>query len=357
MKVFWKIFLSIAAVISIAGGVLCLIFGAGAFDNPHSEADYRIADDTVVLFKNPNKDFKILNLTDTQVGTLSDWLLIDEQYHADKQLYATMKEVIEKEQPDLITITGDLCWMVDAEVAFRKLVDFIDGYGIPWAPVLGNHDLEGADLPLDKYVEILQNTENCLFQRGPETASGCGNYVINIVEQDRIGNSKGKIVESLIMLDSHASAPEGGYDYIKSDQIEWYTEVVGKLNELNGSAVESTLFFHIPLPEFDAAYNMWEASNFDPSIGFGVMRESVSDSHTNSGLFEVVKSLGSTKNIVCGHDHVNNFSILYEGVRLTYGLKTGDRCYADDDLNGGTVITIGSNGVESVCHSYSTITA
>lgn len=33
------------------------------------------------------------------------------------------------------------------------------------------------------------------------------------------------------------------------------------------------------------------------------------------------------------------------GIRLTYGMKTGDRCYANDDLNGGTLLTVTDNGV------------
>ena len=33
------------------------------------------------------------------------------------------------------------------------------------------------------------------------------------------------------------------------------------------------------------------------------------------------------------------------GIRLTYGMKTGDRCYANDDLNGGTLLIVTDNGV------------
>ena len=43
---------------------------------------------------------------------------------------------------------------------------------------------------------------------------------------------------------------------------------------------------------------------------------------------------------------------MYEGIRLTYGLKTGDRCYADSDLNGGTVLTLSDSGISNIEHKY-----
>ena len=69
-------------------------------------------------------------------------------------------------------------------------------------------------------------------------------------------------------------------------------------------------------------------------------------------MFEIVRALGSTKNVVVGHDHVNNFVIDYCGVKLVYGLKTGAGCYWNPILNGGTVITIGENGVRGIHHEF-----
>mgnify|MGYP007014326698 FL=1 len=38
---------------------------------------------------------------------------------------------------------------------------------------------------------------------------------------------------------------------------------------------------------------------------------------------------------------MNNYSVMYEGVRLTYAMKTGDRCNQTPGQNGGTLITMG----------------
>ena len=77
---------------------------------------------------------------------------------------------------------------------------------------------------------------------------------------------------------------------------------------------------------------------------FGKNGEDVCCSPVNNGFFALCRALGSTKNIISGHDHVNNASILYEGIRLTYGMKTGAGFYWDQDMNGGTKFTVSSDG-------------
>ena len=71
-------------------------------------------------------------------------------------------------------------------------------------------------------------------------------------------------------------------------------------------------------------------------------------------LFDVIKAEGSTHDVVCGHDHINDSSVVYQGVRLTYALKTGDRCYWQDDgmMNGGTVLRVASDGTVTTEHCY-----
>ena len=59
-----------------------------------------------------------------------------------------------------------------------------------------------------------------------------------------------------------------------------------------------------------------------------------------SGLFDKIAELGSTTHIFVGHDHINSLSVTYDGVRLTYGLKTGPTCYFEEEMQGATLITI-----------------
>ena len=65
-------------------------------------------------------------------------------------------------------------------------------------------------------------------------------------------------------------------------------------------------------------------------------------------VFETVQALGSTKAIFCGHDHYNNFSLDYKGIRLTYGKSIDylayDGIYKQGAQRGCTVITYSPDG-------------
>lgn len=366
------ILLAVLLTVGIVLGILWFPVKGKANNEFWLSSDTYRLEDTVTIQKEPGKDFKILNLADIQYN---DTLDVFQRAYTEE----TIRTLIEQEKPDLITMTGDQVWAAFQKQSQKDLIKFMDSFGIPWAPVYGNHDGEGnADKNwlADRYME----SEYCVFKKGPNNIGGTGNYVINIMEGD-------KIVQSLIMLDSGSwrgydgmpqeremiadaldnktqeyilnedgtrkQEPFGtGYEFMSESQIAWYKWALAGAKQVNGGEMpESMLFFHIALPEFYNAYLQWKDSGFDPEMGFGEKREEVCCPSVNSGFFQVIKDLGSTKNVIVGHDHVNSYSVLYEGVRLTYGLKTGNRCYADDDLNGGTLLTITDNGVKTE-HKY-----
>lgn len=378
MSIQRKITIAVAVILAVVliAGIVAGIFlfpvkGKTTNEFWLSTSPYRL-EDTVILQKDPNKDFKILNLTDVQ---LSDTLDIGKRSYTEE----TIKKLVEQEKPDLITLTGDQTWTAAQKQSVKYLVKLMDSFKIPWAPVFGNHDSEGnADKNwiADQYMK----SEYCLFKKGPNNIGGVGNYIINIMEGD-------KIVQSLIMIDSgqgrsyeadpdmknpiymYADALDNennqeyilnddgsrqktmvgtDYDFITETQVQWYKWAINGAKEVNkGVMPESIAFFHIALPEYYYAYLEWKESGYDPAIGFGEKREKVCSPKVNTGLFAAMKELGSTKNVVVGHDHINTYSVLYQGIRLTYGLKTGDRCYINDDLNGGTVLTITKDGVKT----------
>lgn len=376
------ILISVLTVIIAVVGAFAAAFALSAVKGTPSdevwEADmeYEI-ENTVRLQKTPGEDFVILNLTDIQYN---DFLDIGRRKYTEQ----TIEELVSRVKPDLITLTGDQIWAPFVKYSIEDLIEFMDGFKIPWAPVNGNHDGEG-NVDLNAAAEKYAQSEYCLFRKGPGNIGGVGNYVINVMEGD-------VIVESLIMMDSGAGADfddmaeedkmygwelddafqlkrdqDGNliqrqighdYAYIQPSQVEWYRWCVrgaAAYNRSKGAAApESALFIHIALPEYYYAYCDYLESGKSEEYGFfGAMREDVCCSKKNSGMFDAIKEEGSTKFVFAGHDHLNDFSLLYEGVRLTYALKTGDRCYADDDVNGGTVFTIGEK--RTVTHEYVTI--
>jgi hypothetical protein len=133
---------------------------------------------------------------------------------------------------------------------------------------------------------------------------------------------------------------------------------------------DSLLMLHIPIYAYRDAWNSAAKEDLDPRSvapqnsgdpdnwkdgyqgSFGVKYEGICSYPADEGAFALIKELGSTKHVVCGHDHINNYAVEYEGVKLIYSLKAGAGCYWDPVLNGGTVIEIGSEGVSKVWHEY-----
>ena len=87
------------------------------------------------LQKETNRDFVILNLTDTQITAEE----LQNKSNALTTVCGTTSALVEKVRPDLITVTGDLTYGGSVPV-YEFYADFMDTFGIKWTFVWGNHD-------------------------------------------------------------------------------------------------------------------------------------------------------------------------------------------------------------------------
>ncbi len=332
--------------------------------------------DTVSVKKDPQKDFVILTLADIQVHDLF-------RMNKDRVIYRTIEGAIKKAKPDLIVLLGDNCWGFSRQ-CYQRLVTIMDKFAIPWAPIFGNHDNEGnADLAY--LSNILEKGKYCLFRQGPRTVPGIGNYAINIVEE-------GRIVHTLFLF--YTGTWQLDYDdakvrYVKADeelkkkmpalfdvrisdgehageakvgdtwgtlfyqQIDYYKWLLDGITEANGGVTpESSMYLHVPLYEYNDAYFKWVKGGCDPNVGFGEVNEAICSPALSTGMFDVILEKGSTKNVVAGHDHENNFSALYKGVRLSYGMKCADECSWREYMSGGSTVTVDKDGKGTFRHVY-----
>ena len=342
MKKAIKITIKTLIIIIAAAAVLFAAYEIYMLTGPKGEVSAEVWDkqegfDTgtiQTLTKRDGQDYRILLLSDVQLCGMWD----------DKAALELVDELVLEIQPDLIMTDGDNAMMPFSDIVAKKFIAQMEGYGIPWGIVLGNHDSEGRG---DRayFGSLYEDADYSLFRSGPSNLQGIGNYVVNIA--DEAGNP----VYALIMMDSNIKRKydngETYYDYIYPDQIEWYGQAVEAQ-----PGVPSMLIFHIPLPEFDDAQKAWEAGESSTVNGFGVNHENVCAPLINTGLFDKVLGLGSTTHIFCGHDHINSLSVEYKGVRLTYGLKTGPGSYSEDEMQGATLITIKDGGEVTVEHIY-----
>lgn len=309
-------------------------------------------EDYIEIEKVPGEDFVVLNLTDIQLD--------DDDLYADIGVYTEdlVRKIVAEKDPDLITLSGDNAW---SAMAYLELIELMDSFGIPWAPVMGNHDGQGC--PSEFWAAYnLASAENCLFQFGPKDM-GYGNYIINITEND-------EIIHTFFMMDTHNSneftQEDGtvveGYDHLWPNQLAWYEWAVKGIADMAGKTVESTAIMHIPVYEIHAAWDSvsiekegFEFGILDPNNTVGAtgsVYELPCPAPVNNGFFELCKDLGSTKNMIFGHDHVNDCSVPYEGIRLTYAVKSGFGCYWHNDLLGGTTVTINELGNATVEQHY-----
>lgn len=299
--------------------------------------------------KDPDKDFVILNLTDIQLNERE----MKSEYG--EMAKAIVDRLVEETNPDYITITGDNgsgCY------TYITLAKWLDSYGIPWSIVMGNHD--GQGVPNEYWcARSFVTAKNCNFKLGPKNM-GDGNYIVNVTQN-------GKIIHTMFMMDTHSNAKKGsinyvegtdGYDHLWENQLSWYKWAVNGIKDINGGVVESTVFMHIPAYQYRLAwYSHYDEDNkcYRPEYAnddFGVNHEWICSAEKDNGFFDLCKELGSTKTMVVGHDHVNCSSILYDGIRLSYGVKCGAGCYWEPQMSGGTTITIDSEGHATVAHHF-----
>ena len=333
MKKWMKIVLSILLV-----AVMIVVGSLGFVTFYHK--DYKEADDTA---------FKILQITDVHI-------LNDEK--KDAKAFKTITQMVETTNPDMIILTGDLTSEKENFTAFKTGCEFLESFNIPWAFVFGNH--EGLDIPYepDEVIDpekiadrqtlsdYLESLPNCIYEAGDENADGMGNYYYNVTDDS------GRVLTSLIMMDSHSYDEEnGGYDHFHDNQIEWYENTVKSIaKQVNGDeskVVPSLAFFHVPMQEYMTAYDEAKGTN-SKLWGIRFPNEDGTPA-VDDQMFEKMVELGSTKACFAGHDHMNNFEVEYQGIRLNYGLSCDHNIYLVP-LRGGVLINVKNDGSFTTQH-------
>ena len=321
------------------------------------------------LFKQTDRDFVILNLTDVQLCECQ-WDKNDPGYdNSFDVMDHTVRTLIQRVKPDLITVTGDMS-SCDQPKAYPAFADYIDAFDIPWCVTWGNHDQQEPEgiAFVDTILPYYRSCKNFIHEDG-DPALGNGNYLIGIKEGDAV-------VHTLFMVDSHNCVylpdengePKFAYAKLNEAQLCWYQEQAAWLKEQG--CTKSSVLMHIPVYAYNDAWKAAFREDLDPNAvtleqsygadcwnegyedSFGVRYEGICSYPYEDGVFAVIKEAGITQNVIVGHDHNNNFAICYQGVNLVFATKTGKGCYWKNPVNGGTVLTIGADGSSKIHHEY-----
>lgn len=301
---------------------------------------------------------RLLQLTDMQMidavqRRMSDRLRPDEiaawdPAQMDAQCGRHIRSVITQTKPDLIFITGDITYgsFDDTGSTLRWFCRLMEETGIPWAPVFGNHDNESR-MGVDWQCRQFLDSPHCLFTRG--TATGNSNYTVGIAVGDTL-------VRVLYMTDSNGcrSGEDPAIEHragIYPDQMERMLHSAADIRSCTGRPVPAFFACHIPTSEFTRAetekgYSTPEhvqyALGADVAAGdgdFGSRLENLSPIDAGADFLPALQKCG-VDGVFFGHCHRISASILWEGIRWTFGLKTGQYDYHLPGLNGGTLITL-----------------
>ena len=265
--------------------------------------------------------FSIMHVTDTHL----------EDDNIDDSVWLIAK-ACDKEQPDLVVVTGDNVLNCDDPAKTKgyidKLMSVFEERGIPTAVTFGNHDSETGAMSREELMAYY-NTFSCSVSVDDgEALSGCGTYNLPVMSSDG-----SKVKFNVWVFDSGDYDDEGHYGYVKADQVEWYKAKSDELKAANGGeVVYSIAFQHIIVSDIYEAlkksdrkrlysyshmYNKDEYYMFDPDrVNHGTLTETPCSGYYNDGQFSAMVEKGDVLGIFTGHDHSNAFGVEYKGIEI-----------------------------------------
>ncbi len=296
------------------------------------------------IYNESGKYLKILQFADIHIG--GGFL----SRHEDRLAMKTIEEITSKTKPDLIVLNGDMVCS-RPQVSFSRnnmnsivqLTMMMEKMGIPYAVTFGEKDSTTyATHSREKLRKYLMKQNNCLMAWDGDYISGSSNYLV------KVRNRNGAITNVLYFLDSNSYVRHGrnSLDYVHSDQVKWYEKQVLRIMNSEGRNIPSVMFTHLPMAEYQKAWSLYESGDNSVKYLYGKVNETISKPAVSSTLFDKLRRLGSTKAVICGHNHLNNFSVIYKGINLTCGKSMDYILYGRNvsGHRGGTLIYLSPDG-------------
>lgn len=301
------------------------------------QAQPRVA---AALHYRPDGKFKVLQLTDTHY--------IQGDPRSERAL-RNVEEMLDAEKPDFVIHTGDVIYGEPAEASARALLQPLVDRGIPFAVALGNHDSD-FDLTREQIYAVYRSIPGNVNTQDDPELTGFSNDILTLSDE---GSAPDRV---LYLFDSgNRDYPAGikSWGYVHADQIEWYRSASRWFTAQNGGQpVPSIAFFHIPVPEYRLAL-------VDPGkkarFLTGNVGEEPASPKFNSGLYLAMREMGDVRAIVTGHDHNNDFALLWQDFFFIYGRFGGcDTVYNDLKPSGARVFefTRGDDGFRTWIRLY-----
>ena len=333
--------------------LLFLFVGCAAYrDVPHNVGKQAYAVQDYRTTMQYYDDFKILQIADLHLGIETD---------VAHQL-SILRNTIRLEQPDLIVLTGDN-FMYASKGVVRSLISTLneecaaltasrDGRLTKFTMTFGNHDNQGdysryyindvlASYTVADGKEIAEQKFAAFVDYEDDNLFGLANFYIDLVDDRAKDAATADVKYRVHIIDSntyHFIGPDYDYDVMHDEQLQHVRNVYEQATadrDYIGMA-----FFHIPLYEFQDAYDQYLASETPEQVGQGEFREGVLYGYENNGTYQMLRA-ANILSYFCGHDHINYGDFIYNASSqasdraiFSYGVKSTNQLYHDTDIIG-----------------------
>ncbi len=251
----------------------------------------------------------------------------------------SVRDLAKKFDAHLVVCTGDIFGLrtVDAMKRSARLFDDVVGKEFQWTFSWGNHDQELRHPEqdpvgqLDEVEGYLARLPGCLYvqsrrfmeaYRGPSTTDDPwerdaaaldlvspdkhakwdgfhgGNFLIEALNESGTG-----VAWNLFVLNSRRNY------HLPTKVLNWMADRAG-----SDKRVPCVCLYHVPNYEYHV---IWENG-----IARGIKRENVCFERDRGRVHQALKAMGSIKACFVGHDHVNDYHGVLDGIDYVYGRKT-----------------------------------
>lgn len=264
---------------------------------------------------------------------------------------------IEKEKPDLVILMGDNASGENAEAFDKTLRRITKPYadsGTPFSFILGNHDLQRGVTDLTAQYEIYRALPYCYM---PEKTDPYGDFSFYVYNTDGTAPAL-----EILNIYSGSGADEkdyGAYAHVTKPQNDWIRSTCAKTAAAYGR-VPAVLFQHIPVQE---EFELLQKTSFLSMLTDGVtgqnekqgdfyrlksstkgyMGEAPCTAAFNSGEFEAIKNTNTIFAMFFGHDHMNDFTGMYDGIFMGQCKLASFNAYGDGLMQGVRILEFDEN--------------
>ncbi len=264
----------------------------------------------------------------------------------------------EKLKPDMAVFMGDNAYGETRE-EFESVIERITAplctHNIPFAFVLGNHDLQHKFNSIEGQYDCYRNIPGCLTAEA--TFINRSDYYLTIKDSD---GQDSLILWFVYSGDSADKEYYSYYDYVHPDQNEAYEKAVLTIKEKNRRTVPAILFQHIPVCEelrlfkrtgplsmllpglsgLNGQYNRFFVPDKKNTDFYGYAGECPCCPDYNGRQFDSWKRAGDIFAAFFGHDHMNDFTGTVDGILLGQCKLTSFRAYGDGMRQGVRIIDV-----------------